>query len=75
MKRVLAVVGCTGLLLGSGMGVASAAAGPNEHNCAGAVVSQAASPAFGPVVAAAAQAQLVDNVGLADCGQTNRNNP
>jgi len=75
MKRVVIVVGCAGLLLGSGMGVASAAPTVNEHNCAGTVVSQAADPAFGPVVSGAAHEQFVDNFGLADCGQTDRNNP
>ena len=75
MKRVGTVVGCAGLLLGSGIGVAAAAPVLDEHNCAGSVVSQAASPEFGPVVAAAAEEQLVDNFGLADCGQINRNNP
>lgn len=49
--------------------------GGNGHNCAGVVVSGSAGPGFGQVVSAAAHAQLVDNVGLADCGQTNRNNP
>jgi hypothetical protein len=75
MKRVWAVVGCAGLLLVSGATVASAAPAPNEHNCAGVVVSQLAGPDFGPAVSTAAQEQVVDNFGLADCGQTNRGNP
>lgn len=47
----------------------------NQHDCAGVVVSALAGPGFGSTVSAAAQEQLVDNLGLADCGQTNRNNP
>lgn len=74
MKRAVVVVGYLGLLLGSGVGVASAAPAPNGHTCAGVVVSQAAGPDFGRAVAGAAHQQLVDNFGLADCGQTNRNN-
>jgi hypothetical protein len=56
---------------------ASASADPavNGHDCAGLVVSSLAGPGFGAVVSAAAHDQLVDNLGLADCGQTNRNNP
>jgi hypothetical protein len=75
VKRVLTVVGMSGLLFGGGIGVASAAPAVNEHNCAGAVVSQGAGPGFGTAVSAAAHLQSVDNFGLADCGQTNRNNP
>ena len=75
MKRVWVVVGCAGLLVVSAPTVAAAAPDPNEHNCAGVVVSGAADPGFGPAVSSAAQQQLVDNLGLADCGQTNRNNP
>jgi hypothetical protein len=75
MRRVLVVVGCTGLLLGSGISVASAAPAANGHNCAGFVVSQGAGSGFGQVVSAAAREQLVDNFGLADCGQAHRNNP
>jgi hypothetical protein len=46
-----------------------------EHNCAGAITSTFAGPGFGGAVAAAADQQVVDNFGLADCGQDNRNNP
>jgi hypothetical protein len=75
MRHVWAVVGCAGLLLVSGATVASAAPAPNEHNCAGVVVSQGAGPEFGPAVTTAAHLQRVDNFGFADCQQTNRNNP
>lgn len=54
---------------------ASAAPPPNGHDCAGDVVSSSAGPGFGAAVSDAAHAGLVDNFGLADCGQTNRNNP
>ncbi|SDC92272.1 hypothetical protein SAMN05660690_2944 [Geodermatophilus telluris] len=55
----------------------SALAAPslNDHNCAGTVVSSLAEPGFGPFVASSAQAQAVDNFGLANCGQPPRNNP
>ena len=54
---------------------ALAAPSPNDHNCAGTVVSSLAEPGFGPSVASSAQAQGVDNLGLANCGQPPRNNP
>lgn len=47
----------------------------DEHNCAGEVVSSLAGAGFGQLVSTLAQAQLVDNLGLADCGQEHRNNP
>ena len=47
----------------------------DEHNCAGEVVSSLAGPSFGQLVSTSAQAQEVDNFGLADCGQEHRNNP
>jgi hypothetical protein len=47
----------------------------NGNDCAGVVVSSFAAPGFGQAVSSLAQLQLVDNLGLADCGQTNRNNP
>jgi hypothetical protein len=72
MRRALVVVGCAGLLLGSGVGVASAAPTPNGHDCAGVVVSGMAGPGFGQAVSTAARQQLVDDLGLANCGQTGR---
>lgn len=48
---------------------------PNGHNCAGSVVSTSAGPGFGTAVSTAAQLQLVDNFGLANCGQPPRRNP
>lgn len=78
MRRTIVVLGSAALLsCGATWGVASAdpASPPNGHNCAGVIVSQSAGPGFGHVVSDAAHQQLVDNFGLADCGQTNRKNP
>jgi hypothetical protein len=60
-----------------GAATVGAAAGPtpNDHNCAGAVVSQLAGPGFGSLVSSAAHQQLVDNFGFANCGAPPRNNP
>ncbi len=74
MKRPVAVA-VAALAFAVAPGPALADAAFNDHDCAGAVVSSAAAPGFGEGVAGAAQLQLVDNFGLADCGQTNRNNP
>ena len=46
-----------------------------RHNCAGSVVSSIAGPGLGQRVATSAHQQLVDNFRLANCGQTNRQNP
>jgi hypothetical protein len=54
---------------------ALAAPSPNDHNCAGVVVTSLAGPDFGPSVANIAGAQGVDNLGLANCGQPPRKNP
>jgi hypothetical protein len=54
---------------------ALAAPSPNDNNCAGTVVSSLAGPGFGPSVASIAEAQGVDNLGLANCGQPPRKNP
>jgi hypothetical protein len=70
---VAALVG-TALVLGAGPASADPSA-VNGHNCAGAVVSTVAGPGFGATVAEAAQAQVVDNLGLANCGQPPRRNP
>ena len=69
---LLAAAG-TAVLLSAGP--ATAAPPANGHDCAGQVVSDSAGPGFGQVVAGAAHEQTVDNFSLADCGQTNRNNP
>ena len=74
-KMVGLIVAVGALLL---LGGSSAGADPgqvNGHNCAGAVVSGFAGPGFGQLVAAAAHAQLVDNLGIRNCGQANGNNP
>ena len=54
---------------------ALAAPSPNGHNCADTTVSSVAGPGFGPSVASTAAARAVDNLGLANCGQSPRNNP
>ena len=75
-KRLLAVLALTGALVSLPIGSASAnPASINGHDCAGFVVSSLSGPGFGQAVSAAAHDQVVDNFGLADCGQTNRNNP
>jgi hypothetical protein len=61
-------------LLSATVGSASAAPTSNGHNCAGTTVSSLAGPDFGSMVSALAHLMGVDNIGLADCGQTNRNN-
>ena len=67
------VAGWSGIVLAM---AGPAWAGPaDDHSCAGTTVSSLAGPGFGGGVSTAAQGQLVDNFGLADCGQTNRNNP
>jgi hypothetical protein len=59
-----------------GAATGAAAAGPEiNHNCAGAVVSNLASPSFGSTVSDAAHQQAVDNFNLANCQQPPRNNP
>jgi len=59
----------------SGFSVAAADPVENYHNCAGADTTFFSGPGFGQIVAAFAQAQLVDNFGSANCGETNRKNP
>jgi hypothetical protein len=54
---------------------ASAALSLNGHTCAGTIVSSLAGSGFGSSVAGIAEAQAVDNLGLANCGQPPRNNP
>ncbi|SMO96654.1 hypothetical protein SAMN06273567_11056 [Geodermatophilus aquaeductus] len=54
---------------------ALAAPPPTGHNCAGTFVTEVASPKFGPAVAALAKEQGVDDLGLANCGLTPRNDP
>jgi hypothetical protein len=57
---------------------APAAADPSSvsgHNCAGAVVSGLAGAGFGQAVSDLAHQQTVDNLGLANCNNTNGRNP
>ena len=76
MKRL--IVSCVAAVCLVGISAQSASAdpaAPNGANCAGVVVSGAAGPGFGAQVSTAADAQLVDNFGLANCGQTSGQNP
>jgi hypothetical protein len=74
--RGMTVAALVGSALALAAGTASAGPPiPNEHNCAGTAVSGLADPSFGSVVSSAAQAQSVDNFGLANCGQPPRENP
>ena len=81
MRRLVPVIAAAALVVGGtipfSLFSSTVEADPefNDHNCAGAFVSAFASPGFGPAVAVAAHSQAVDNFGLADCGQDNRNNP
>lgn len=75
MIRSIALAALVSGLCLAAPAVASADPPPGGHDCAGLVVSSLAGPGFGAAVSAAAHDQLVDNFGLADCGQTNRNNP
>ena len=76
MRKCLTLLLTAGALMGLTATSASADPGAiNGHDCAGAIVSSLTPPGIGPLVSQLAHAQLVDNIGLADCGQTNRNNP
>ena len=74
MRRA-AVAILTVAALGAAAGGATAGPADEPHNCAGAAVSQLAAPGFGSFVSGFAHQQAVDNFGLANCGQDNRNNP
>jgi hypothetical protein len=65
----LVLLGVTNTVLGQDVPA------PNANNCAGVVVSSLAGPGLGTQVAALAQLQGVDNLGLASCGDTPRQNP
>jgi hypothetical protein len=74
-RRILIVAAAAIAAVVAGAGPALADAPPNDHNCAGAIVSSVAGPGFGQGVSEAAHRQAVDNFGFADCGQDNRKNP
>ena len=74
-SRLATVLGLAAVSVVATMPSALAAPSPNDNNCAGTVVSSLAGPGFGPFVASSAQAQAVDNFGLASCGQLPRKNP
>jgi len=51
---------------------------PNGHNCAGVIVkgnNQNWPGPMGPIVSEYALLQLIDNLGLANCGNANGSNP
>ena len=76
VKRLIVSSVVAGCLVGISAQSASAdPAVPNGDNCAGVFVSGAAAPGFGAQVSTTAHAQLVDNFGLANCGQTSGQNP
>lgn len=76
MKRLLASPTVAGALAAGVAG--QALADGEDHNCAGAVssgVAQALGSTFGTIVSGAAQQQMVDNFGFANCGESNGSNP
>lgn len=75
MKSISCSLATAALILGVLAPAASAAPPPNDHNCAGVLVSGLAGPGFGGFVSSFAQQQLVDNFGFANCGQPPRSNP
>ncbi len=75
VPRLATVLGLAAATVVATAPSALAAPSLNGHNCAGTVVSSMAGPGFGPSVASIAEAQGVDNIGLANCGQPPRNNP
>jgi len=75
-RRLFALVIAAAMLTGTAVG--STASEVNNHDCAGTVsaaLAQALGPGFGAAVSTAAQAQAVDNFGLANCGDTSGQNP
>jgi hypothetical protein len=76
MRRFITILFMLSILFSgiAGPALAQPTPGPS-HNCAGAVTSSLAGPGFGQLVAGFAHLQLVDNFGLANCGNTSGNNP
>jgi hypothetical protein len=68
---LLVAVATTGIAIDT----KTASADATDHNCAGVFSSSVAGPGFGAAVTTFAHIQMVDNLGFADCFQTNRNNP
>jgi hypothetical protein len=75
MLSLRALFGAGLLLSATVMSVHADTGSSTEHNCAGTVVSSLAGQGFGQAVSSLAHQQLVDNLGLADCGAPPRNNP
>ena len=76
MQRLIVALFILSILFVSVAGSALAQDTPGDtHNCAGVVTSSLAEPGFGQIVASFADLQLVDNFGLANCGDTSGNNP
>ena len=76
--KAVAILASSASLIGVTIGAHAAGAdpgAPNAHNCAGVIVSSFAAPGLGAQVALLAHLQVIDNFGIADCGQVNRNNP
>ena len=73
-KRVVVAIVFGMVLLGGTPPALATSPTPNQKNCAGVVTSDLASPGFGALVSSFAQLQLVDNFGLAACGEPPRRN-
>jgi hypothetical protein len=72
MKRIFVTGVCLGVSLCASAPAYADPPRANDHNCAGVVVSSMAGPGFGSAVSALAHRQLVDDLGLANCGGTAR---
>jgi hypothetical protein len=77
VRRLLVVATTAGAAAVLSAGPAVAAGDSADHDCAGSFVRVAATeiPRVGQVVADSAHLQVVDNTGLANCGQPPRRNP
>ncbi|MCC7360321.1 MAG: hypothetical protein IT317_12630 [Anaerolineales bacterium] len=78
MKKLVTLSIVLALLLGTARLALAEGPTPNGHNCAGVVVKSNnldwPGP-MGPLVAEYAHLQLIDNLGLANCGNANGQNP
>ena len=78
MKRLFVLTVVAALLLVPVQSALAEGPTPNGHNCAGVTVkgnNQNWPGPMGPIVAEYAHLQLIDNLGLANCGDANGSNP